>query len=763
MSFNWQCHENPGLMCSFVNGSLVDSSNADSVLRIPPQSLSADKNYTFTLLVKKQERISSASVMISYSSLMVPKLLIDECQQSINKNEEHSFSVSVWSTQPDAIKYQWRITTDDDESWVATDKDTLTGLTLRTIKLRPWTFPQGAKTLNVHIQVTDITGTSFATFKAVVNEPPSLGTLTVTPNEGHAMSTRFRLRTDGWQDIDIPLKYMFAYYYSQSDLLNGVGVAMNPLTDMTVASELSTLLPGGNSSLEYAIYIQVVASDFLGATTNISCAVKVDYDAKTNRLNYDSNLAKVPSDWVLQKLLVISYVAKERALSTTYLEVCSCSSHGACDHREKCQCLDGWYGDDCSLSQGALNEQKDMLGYLLKEALEDKPKKRQSRRESLLRLSSIALIAASTPLSDVGAKIKLIDYVTVLASDDRVDYMEKDYRSMVDILGSALAATTNNVTQSNQIYDALQQVMKHYQEGRAPNQTVAFIDTKYINVKLKRVTPSLLLDLSVLDSDSDLLVLIPKLGIKPISSRKTSNPELNTEELYDLQIIEWKTKLYSVPNDADTTNTVSVNLVSAGKIHNRHTRTQLTNAFKLRLKVKATASQPGGAGSVCSFYDTIINKWSTDGCRLASMDSNDGKTLVTCGCSHMTSFAVLSEAAQEVYRGSNLKHAQNANFHNYKILLSMTFYFVVAAVLLTFLFAFFGRLKDKQDREALKSGNQVFGVSLNEQLMTYIKAKAKKRVHIDLTQDDPSHMSWFKTIYLDVLKVVKVTITSYNH
>jgi hypothetical protein len=59
---------------------------------------------------------------------------------------------------------------------------------------------------------------SIATITLDVNLPPMYATITIEPNKGNALLTKFLIKVDGAVDLDTPLTYRYSIYPSKEHL-----------------------------------------------------------------------------------------------------------------------------------------------------------------------------------------------------------------------------------------------------------------------------------------------------------------------------------------------------------------------------------------------------------------------------------------------------------------------------------------------------------------------------------------------------------------
>ncbi|XXQ32468.1 EGF-like domain-containing protein [Plasmodiophora brassicae] len=130
------------------------------------------------------------------------------------------------------------------------------------------------------VMATDSGGTSYASITFVVNAPPRGGILVCSPSSGQALSTSFLLLTQSWNDdsSDFPLTYTFSYFNdaigAEAPLGGGV---------QSASTSVSTILSPGVASKGYVIRAFVRAVDNFGAVSQpATCNITVKPPVLTN-------------------------------------------------------------------------------------------------------------------------------------------------------------------------------------------------------------------------------------------------------------------------------------------------------------------------------------------------------------------------------------------------------------------------------------------------------------------------------------------------
>ncbi len=181
-------------------------------------------------------------------------------------------------------------------------------------------------------------GYGSASFSSTINESPCNGTLTVSPTQGYALTTKFTLSAPGWQDKDLPLFYQFVYYYNNFADTGAFEDNANPLTGPIFANSLVTILPAAiNNNL--LLYVQVLVSDYLGGMANASTTLQTKYNSIINKTDLFRILANNSEANLDKKIQIIDFVARDTLkehLSVTTSNTCSCTSRDTCNQKKKC-------------------------------------------------------------------------------------------------------------------------------------------------------------------------------------------------------------------------------------------------------------------------------------------------------------------------------------------------------------------------------------------------------------------------------------------
>ncbi len=69
--------------------------------------MEGDKNYTFTLMAKKDSRKAQYSIRIEMKSSLTPLVGIYKPSLILNRNQPNVFNLRVFSKMRDSIEYFW--------------------------------------------------------------------------------------------------------------------------------------------------------------------------------------------------------------------------------------------------------------------------------------------------------------------------------------------------------------------------------------------------------------------------------------------------------------------------------------------------------------------------------------------------------------------------------------------------------------------------------------------------------------------------------
>ena len=312
-------------------------------------------------------------------------------------------------------------------------------------------------------------------------EPVSGGSVSVSPSTGGVpLSTSFSLTIQGWtlQNGGNSLLYSVSYS-TDGSMENSVLIS-----DFSSATKTSFYLPN-SSSITIIVTIKEVPS---GCLTNISTQVSLS----TQRASIETALSTATafaqtalSEGSTSSINIlagqISLIDSQLAGSSSENSNCSlsvtvqCSNHGTCNTNwSRCECYEGYYLADCSMTEDLYNQQLEYRQNLIESAaraiLEDSGAASLATLNSLLNLITVLTedpflnsnVTLPTALDSVNNSINLLK---ILSGDG--DDLTSSIENMVGILSNVqnqisstdcLMATTFSSEATNQTYQYLDEL-----------------------------------------------------------------------------------------------------------------------------------------------------------------------------------------------------------------------------------------------------------------------------------------------------------------
>ena len=272
-SFAWTClNKTDSTACVESDGitALAFSPNAtNAIARVPANTITTGA-YVFSVLVKKDDRNDTATTTVVVSQGAPPVVSIailstakynpiaDTFVQLVGAaaaSDSGTIASTAWSQVGSSVSGAF-VPGSDVRTTGVVQLDTLTAGITYTFKLT----------------ATDISGeSSYATVEVVVNEPPSSGSLTLSPGTGYVFETDFTFLTENWVDEDLPLTYKFVYMVGyESD-----GGAETPVADQQLSASYDCVLPQGLSAHNYTLTAKAYVHDTYSAYAYTSDTVRV--------------------------------------------------------------------------------------------------------------------------------------------------------------------------------------------------------------------------------------------------------------------------------------------------------------------------------------------------------------------------------------------------------------------------------------------------------------------------------------------------------
>jgi hypothetical protein len=242
----------------------------------------AEGTYIFTLTVAKGARSASASVTITVKSSAPPLASITTTSLGAKVNPQAKLVLPASVTDPTAsFSCSWAITQGSLEgaamlasvSRSGTTFTTTTAASLEaTLVLRPGVLsPRTYYTMRLATSNSQASGFSEVSFWTVGT--PTSGSLSVSPESGHALQTSFTITADDWTDDPdaLPLVYSFSYVVGGDT----AGAVEFPLAAGSFITRLETYLPPGNTSAGGLVTAVAYITNQYSAYTRTTGAVTV--------------------------------------------------------------------------------------------------------------------------------------------------------------------------------------------------------------------------------------------------------------------------------------------------------------------------------------------------------------------------------------------------------------------------------------------------------------------------------------------------------
>ena len=279
--------ENFGDSC----GVFKETSTSLSTLRIARDSLTADKIYSFEVVVSSSDgRSGSKSVTVTATALqnIVPVISTNY----VRFNVDTKLVINGFISGTEAVVSQWRVLTQDGVNVPVAARTPLSAtfskddvilraafpLSVTPFSLRGGTLytfriiaaPQGNPTLTTYTDVT-----------LYANLPPAGGYISTSPASGDALMTDYLIMAPDWtSDADsLPLSYSFAFRVSSASAY--LTLSTSSLRAYTISN-----LPAGLSAMEDRVTLRGKISDIFSATSSATGTAQVRHNTNLNLSDY---------------------------------------------------------------------------------------------------------------------------------------------------------------------------------------------------------------------------------------------------------------------------------------------------------------------------------------------------------------------------------------------------------------------------------------------------------------------------------------------
>ena len=273
--------------CLIVSGDLyglecpLNVTNSDSILALPPYSLTEFTSYQFTVVCGFKQFSSSATVLLEVIPNFAPRVELHAVSSRVNTPNIFIITGSIFAEYN--VSARWNVSTSALQ--IPIDAITISPVS-RIFSLSSLrssiAFSIGIETtrlvrgstyvFTIYTSPLDYSGlSSSASVSVTVNTLPSLGYLAVEPTIGSALSTTFLVSSIGWiaEEGGYPLQYDFKYQQVKaSEQLLYLGLK-------GFSTSVASQLPSGLEEENYTLYLSSSVYDSFGASSSSSVTSQV--------------------------------------------------------------------------------------------------------------------------------------------------------------------------------------------------------------------------------------------------------------------------------------------------------------------------------------------------------------------------------------------------------------------------------------------------------------------------------------------------------
>lgn len=413
-----------------------------------PANLLRIGTYRFTFEYRKGDRQVSALVVITVVPQDVPIVRIENVPFGNRMNAEDQLKLRgvVDNYLFSDLKFKWVVMDLTLNKPLILPSDTIEkpNLVINSGLLtqgRQYTFSLSA-TVNGRDDLNSNTQVVISIIQTVVVSPQDKFNYTVTPSIGYAHSTIFHFRCQVEQSQQ-PVYYSFSII---DEIKNGSENLTIPLTRMpTVSNTIETTLPSPltrrDNKLLVRVMVTTTSSQILLETvievTVIPSQNTTDMDVFNQiTLSYVSSSTSSSSEEYLGRLFnVLTYsMNKNRALS----HVCTnCNNQGNCTSTG-CVCKDGYFGNDCSLTETQFKMRKEIRYLMLQEYSKFSSDVLRTSDQLDSRLFTLASIADPSEMTPNATSLLVSQINQLINNNHQLPYSSSNLKSFAYILDSSV-------------------------------------------------------------------------------------------------------------------------------------------------------------------------------------------------------------------------------------------------------------------------------------------------------------------------------------
>ncbi|XP_028406520.1 polycystin-1-like isoform X2 [Dendronephthya gigantea] len=246
--------------------------------------MNINETYDFRFFIRKVNRTAYYDSSVLIVSGDPPQMAIRcdrNCLEKFNPSEKITLTAlctSCTASSKARLKYKWRLSVFENNIWKKVELEPLANSpTSRDTVVVKGGVLEGGKLYSLRISswFDGDSSIGFAELARYINVPPSGGKCVSTPSEGYAMKEIFEVNCEGWEDLDLPLRYQITYKNGLDGLESGIYEGMD-----AVRSNMT--MPLGKKESNYTVFIYISVVDKLGAFTTYETRVKVTEEPQSD-------------------------------------------------------------------------------------------------------------------------------------------------------------------------------------------------------------------------------------------------------------------------------------------------------------------------------------------------------------------------------------------------------------------------------------------------------------------------------------------------
>ncbi|XP_048589509.1 polycystin-1-like [Nematostella vectensis] len=257
LQYRWYCRtaisDGAEVGCYRIYPRPIDVLWRGSVFYTNSDDITRSRTYIYTLEISVGDRVASAQqeIFVTFGTAPNMEIMCKPICSGRLMEVKHLALLSKCAicSDMDKLFFNWRVfdvTAGRNVSMNIQPSQTKFGLSSQRFEIFPGLFIADHVYRVIHHAWFEggVSGTANYTFMVYKNTPPQPGNCTVSPSEGFAMDTFFRINCTGWKDPEQPLTY--TYYYTmdaiKTTLYSGPKESWKFMLPVTQGIENSTIL-----------------------------------------------------------------------------------------------------------------------------------------------------------------------------------------------------------------------------------------------------------------------------------------------------------------------------------------------------------------------------------------------------------------------------------------------------------------------------------------------------------------------------------------